>query len=62
MTECERESEVIEINTDITTPGANKKTNHTVTEWRESVFDKGLTFDFFSDPLVHKVILVTVLS
>jgi hypothetical protein len=32
MTEFERESEVIEINTDITAPGASKKTNHTVTD------------------------------
>jgi hypothetical protein len=32
MTECERESEVIEIDTDITAPGASKKTNHTVTD------------------------------
>jgi hypothetical protein len=31
MTECEWESEVIEIDTDITDPGANKKTKHTVT-------------------------------
>jgi len=27
--------------------------------WNEAVFGKGLTFDFFSDPLVSKVILVT---
>ncbi len=32
MTESERESEVIEIDTDITAPGASKKTNHTVTD------------------------------
>ena len=74
MTECEWESEVIEIDTDITTPGESKKTNHTVTEilikkpshedfvtvWSEVVLGKGLTFDFFSDPLVRKSILVTV--
>ena len=73
MTECERESEVIEIDTDITVPGTSKKTNRTVTDmlikkpshedfvevWSETVLDKGLTFDFFSDPLVHKDILVT---
>ncbi len=74
MTDREWESEVIEIDTDITAPGVSKKTNRTVTdllikkpthedfvtEWREAVFGKGLTFDFFSDPLVRKVILVTV--
>ena len=74
MTERERESEVIEIDTDITAPGATKKTNRTVTDllikktshedfvvaWSEAVLGKGLTFDFFSDPLVHKDILVTV--
>jgi hypothetical protein len=74
MTERKRESEVIEIDTDITALGANKKTNHTVTdllikkpthedfvaEWSQAVFGKGLTFDFFSDPLVRKAILVTV--
>ena len=32
MTERERESEVIEIDTDITAPGASKKTNRTVTD------------------------------
>jgi hypothetical protein len=31
MTEREWESEVIKINTDISAPGASKKTNHTVT-------------------------------
>ncbi len=74
MTECEWESEVIEIDTDITSPGVSKKTNLTVTDllikkpshedfvavWSEAVFGKGLTFDFFSDPLVRKAILVTV--
>ncbi len=73
MTECQGESEVIEIDTDITAPGASKKTNRTVTdllikksshedfvaEWIEAVFGKGLTFDFFSDPLVRKDILVS---
>ena len=67
MTEGEWESEVIEIDTDITSAGASKKTNHTVTDilikkpshkdfvvtWRETVLGKGLTFDFFSNPLVH---------
>jgi hypothetical protein len=61
MSERERESEVIEIDNDITTPGANKQTNRTVTDklikkpshedfvvaWNEVVFGKGLTFDFF---------------
>ena len=73
MSERERESEVVEIDTDITAPGARKKTNHTVTDllikkpshedfvavWSEAVIGKGFTFDFFSDPLVHKAILVT---
>jgi hypothetical protein len=73
MSESERESEVIDIDNEITAPGASKKTNHTVTdrlikksshedfmtEWIETVFGKGLTFDFFSDPLVRKAILVT---
>ena len=31
-----------------------------MTVWCETVFGKGLTFDFFSDPLVRKAILVTV--
>ena len=74
MTERERDSEVLEIDTDITSPGTSKKTYRTVTDllikkpshddlvvtWSETVFDKGLTFDFFSDPLVRKAILVTV--
>ena len=65
MTECERESEVIEIDTDITSPGASKKTKCTVTDrlikepshedfvavWIKTVLGKGWTFDFFSDPL-----------
>jgi hypothetical protein len=73
MSECERESEVIEIDNDITVPGASKQTNRTVTDklikkpshedfvsvWIEAVFGKGLTFDFFSDTLVRKAILVT---
>ena len=73
MTERERESEVIEIDTDITAPGASKKTNRTVTDllikkpthedfvaaWSQAVLGKGLTFDFFSDPFVRKAILVT---
>ena len=32
MTERERDSEVLEIDTDITAPGASKKTNRTVTD------------------------------
>jgi hypothetical protein len=73
MSECERESEVIEIDNDITSPGVTKQTNRTVTEklikkpshedfvvaWIEAVIGKGLTFDFFSDTLVRKVIPVT---
>ena len=74
MTECERESVVIDIDTNITALGSSKKTNHTVTEilikkpsqedflavLSESLLVKGLTFDFFSDPFVHKTKLVTV--
>jgi hypothetical protein len=73
MSECEWESEVIEMDNDITAPGASKQTNRTVTDklikkpshedfvavWSEAVFGKGLTFDFFSDILFHKSILVT---
>ncbi len=61
MSERERESEVIEIDNDITAPGASKQTNWTVTDklikkpshedfvaaWSEEVIGKGLTFDFF---------------
>ena len=32
ISECERESEVIEIDTDITSPGARKQTKRTVTD------------------------------
>jgi hypothetical protein len=74
MSECEWESEVIEIDNDITSPVASKQTNRTVTHkliknpshedfasvWSEAVLGKSLTFDFFSDTLVHKVIRVTV--
>ena len=74
MSERERENEVIEIDNDITAPGASKQTNRTVTDrlikkpshedfvsaCREAVLGKGLTFDFFSDPLVRKDILVNV--
>ena len=74
MSECERESEFIEIDTDITAPGAIKQTKRTVmdrfkvikkpshvdlaAEWSEEVLGKGLTFDFFSDPLVQKAMLM----
>jgi hypothetical protein len=67
MSECDQESEDIEIDTDLTTLGARKQIHRSVkdrlikkTSWSESVFVKGLTFDFFSDPLVRKDILVTV--
>ncbi len=73
MSERERHSEVIDVDNDITAPGASKQTNRTVTDrlikkpshedfvaaWSEAVLGKGLTFDFFSDPLVRKAILVT---
>ena len=56
MSERERESEVIEIDNDITAPGASKQTNRTVTDrlikkpsdedfeaaWSETVLGKGL--------------------
>ena len=56
MSECERESAVIEIDTDITAPGASKQTKRTVTDrlikkpshedflaaWSEAVLGKGL--------------------
>ena len=74
MSERERESEVIDIDNDITSPDSSQQTNRTVTdrlikkashedfvtEWSEVVLGKGLTFDFFNDPLVRKDILVTV--
>jgi hypothetical protein len=70
MIEREWESEVIDIDTDITTLRASKKTNRTdllikkpshedFVVWNEAVLGKGLTFDFFSDPLVRKTIRVT---
>jgi hypothetical protein len=73
MSERERQSELIKIDEDITAPGASKQTNRTVMDklikkpshedfvavWSEEVFGKGLTFDFFSDTLVRKAILVT---
>ncbi len=70
MTERERESEVIEVDTNITVPSASKKTNRTdllikktshedFVAWSEAVLGKGLTFDFISDPLVRKAILLT---
>ena len=73
MSERERDSEVIDVDNDITAPGASKQTNRTVTDrfikkpshedfvaaWSEAVLGKGLTFDFFSDPLARKAILVT---
>jgi hypothetical protein len=73
MSERERDSEVIEVDNDITAPGASKQTNRTVTgrlikkpshedfvaAWSVAVLGKGLTFDFFSVPLVRKAILVT---
>ena len=71
MSQCEQEGEVID--PEITAPGASKQTHRTVTNrlikkpshedfvaaWSETVFGKGLTFEFFSDPLVRKAILVT---
>jgi hypothetical protein len=73
MTERERQSEVIEIDTDITAPGASKKTNHTVTDllikkpthedfvvaWIQAVLDKGLTFDFGVRPLRLRLLYLT---
>ena len=73
ITHREEEGEVIEIDGDVTRPSSEKQTHHTLTdrlmkrptveefinEWSEAVLGKGLTFDFFSDPLVRKAILVT---
>jgi hypothetical protein len=73
MSERERESEFMEIDNDVTAPGASEQTNRTVTHklikktshedfvavWSEAVLGKCLTFDFFSDTLVRKAILVT---
>ncbi len=73
MSDHEWDSDVIDVDNDITAPGANKETNRTVTDrlikksshedflvvWDEAVLGKGLTFDFFCDPLIRKVILVT---
>jgi hypothetical protein len=65
-----RNYSIIEIDGDVTSPSTVKQTHRTVTDklmnrwrnlsWRETVFDKGLTFDFFRDPVVRKSILVTV--
>jgi hypothetical protein len=68
MSDHERESEVIEIDNDITIPGSRKQTNRTVTHkliknpshedfvsvWSETVFGTGLTFYFFSNTLVRE--------
>ena len=73
ITHREEEGEVIEIDGDVTRPSAAKQTHHTLADrlmkrptveefinaWSEAVLGKGLTFDFCSDPLVRKVILVT---
>ncbi len=73
ITQREEEGEVIEIDGDVTRPSASKQGHRTLVDrlmkrptveefinvWRETVFGKGLTFDFLSDPLVRKAILVT---
>ncbi len=73
ITQREEEGEVIEIDGDVTSPSAAKQTHHTLVDrlmkrptveefinlWNEAVLGKGLTFDVFNDPLVHKAILVT---
>ncbi len=74
ITQREEEGEVIEIDGDVTSPSAAKQAHHTLEDrlmqrptveefmnvWSEAVLGKGLTFVFFSDPLVCKAILVTV--
>ena len=66
ITQREEEGEVIEIDGDVTSPSAAKQAHRTLADrlmqrptveefinvWNETVFEKGLTFDFFSDPLV----------
>ena len=73
ITQREEEGEVTEIDGDVTSPSAAKQAYHTLADrlmkrptveefinaWSEAVLGKGLTFDFFSDPLVRKAILVT---
>ena len=66
ITQREEEGDVIEIDGDVTSPSVAKQTHHTLVDrlmkrptveefintWSEAVLGKGLTFDFFSDPLV----------
>ena len=73
ITQLEEEGEVIEMDGDVTSPSAAKQAHRTLADrlmkrptveefinaWSEAVLGKGLTFDFFSDPLVRKDILVT---
>ena len=73
ITQREEEGEVIEIDDDVTSPSAAKQAHRTLADrlmkrptveefinaWSEAALGKGLTFDFFSDPLVRKAILVT---
>ena len=73
ITQWEEEGDVIEIDGDVTRPSASKQAHRTLADrlmksptmeefinvWSEAVLGKGLTFDFFSDPLVHTAILVT---
>jgi hypothetical protein len=73
ITQREEEGDVIEIDGDVTSPSAAKQAHRTLADrlmkrptveefinaWSEAVLGKGLTFDFFSDPLVRKAILVT---
>ena len=72
ITQWEEEGEVIEMDGDVTSPSAAKQVHRTLADrlmkrptveefinaWSEAVLGKGLTFDFFRDPLVCKVILV----
>ena len=73
ITQREEEGDVIEIDGDVTSPSAAKQAHRTLADrsmkrptveefinaWSEAVLGKGLTFDFFSDPIVRKAILVT---
>ena len=73
ITQREEEKELTEIDGEITSPSVVKQAHRTLADrlmkrptveefinvWSEAVLGKGLTFDFFSDPLVRKAILVT---
>jgi hypothetical protein len=69
MSERELDSEFIEVDNDITAPGASKQTNRNVTDrlikkpshedfvaaWSEAVLGKGLTFERVLTPLYKEI-------